>query len=131
VFGILLFLFQTNFGQTNKKMSNSIIGIWSGKHITLEISESNAIVDYDCAKGNIGKKISLDKNNSFSIIGEYTEENGGPVRANADSNAIKVVYIGHIVSKKMSLTVKEKDNNKLIGKFTLYFGKEPYLVKCR
>jgi hypothetical protein len=130
VFVVLLLSFQTDFGQTNKKMSDSIIGIWSGKHITLEISESNATVDYDCAKGSIGKKILLDKNNRFNIVGEYAEEHGGPVRIDEQPETVKVVYSAQIVGKKMSLTVKRTDNNKLIGKFTLYFGREPYLVKC-
>jgi hypothetical protein len=130
-FVVLLFSFQATFGQTNKKMSNSIVGLWSGKHITLEISENGATVDYDCAKGSIGKKISLSKTSSFSIIGEYSEEHGGPVRIDEQPEIVTVVYSAQIVGKKMSLTVKRKDNNKLIGKFTLYYGRESYLTKCR
>ncbi len=31
----------------------------------------------------------------------------------------------------MTLVVSRNDTKKLIGKFTLYYGREPYLVKCR
>lgn len=112
-------------------MNDSIIGIWSGKHITLEISDDEATVEYDCATGKIDGKIKLDKKNSFSILGTYLEEKGGPVRLDEQSKAIKVRFIGQIKGKKMTLVVRRNDTKKLIGKFTLYYGREPYLVKCR
>jgi hypothetical protein len=119
------------FGQTNKKMNDSIIGIWAGRHITFEITENGANIEYDCANGKISKKIVLDKNKKFNLIGEFTTEHGGPVRMDEQPNTIKAVYSGQISGKKLSLTVKRKDNNKLIGKFTLYYNREPYLTKCR
>ncbi len=112
-------------------MNGSIIGIWSGKHITLEISNDEATVEYDCATGKIDGKIKLDKKNNFRISGTYLEERGGPVRLGEQSNAVKVTFTGQIKGKKMNLTVSRNDTKKLIGKFTLYYGREPYLVKCR
>lgn len=128
---VLFLTCVTVFGQTNNKINNSVIGVWSGNHIMLEIFENEAKVEYDCANGKIVKKITLDKNKSFNLSGVYIRENGGPVLINEQPEIVKVFYIGKIAGKKMSLTVKRKDNNKLIGKFTLYYGKEPDLVKCR
>lgn len=112
-------------------MNDSIIGVWSGKHITLEISEDGANVEYDCATGKIVGKIKLDKNNSFSILGTYLEEKGGPIRPDDSTKAITVRFSGQIKGKKMNLVVRRNDTKKLIGKFILYYNREPYLVKCR
>ncbi len=81
-------------------MNDSIIGIWSGKHITLEISEDGANVDYDCAAGKIDGKIKLGANNSFNILGTYLEEKGGPVRPADQTKAIAVRFVGKIKGKK-------------------------------
>ncbi len=70
-------------------------------------------------------------NNSFTILGTYLEERGGSVRPDDQSKAIIVRYTGQIKGKKMTLVVSGSDTKKLIGKFTLYYGREPYLVKCR
>lgn len=112
-------------------MNDSISGVWSGKHITLEISDNGASVDFDCANGKIDGKIKSDKNNNFSILGTYLEEKGGPVRPADSTRAITASFIGKIKGKKMTLVIRRNDTKKLIGKFTLYYGREPYLVKCR
>lgn len=113
------------------KMSDSIIGAWSGNHVSLEITKNGAEIEYDCATGSIGKKIILDKANRFDVSGTYAEEHGGPVRFGEQSNGYPVRYSGQVKGKKMILTVKRKDNNKTIGTFTLFYGRESTLVKCR
>ncbi len=113
------------------KMSDSIIGVWSGRHITLEISENGADVEYDCATGKISKKIMPDKNHRFDVSGTYAEEHGGPVRMDEQANGLAVKYKGQIKGKKMTLTVVRADNKKPVGTFTLIFGREPTLVKCK
>ncbi len=64
-------------------------------------------------------------------MGTYLEERGGSVRPGDQWKAITVRYIGQIKGEKMTLVVSRNDTKKLIGKFTLYYGREPYLVKCR
>lgn len=112
-------------------MSDSIIGKWSGNHISLEITENGAEIEYDCATGTIGKRIILDKKHGFDVSGTYAEEHGGPVRRNEQSNGVAVKYKGQIKGRKMILTVKRTDNNKIVGVFTLIYGRESTLVKCR
>lgn len=112
-------------------MNDSIIGIWSGKHITLDVSDTDTTIDFDCAAGKIDGKIRLDKKNSFSILGTYLEEKGGPISPDNQAKPIPVKFVGQIKGKKMMLVVSRNDTKKLIGKFTLYYGREPYLVKCR
>jgi hypothetical protein len=113
------------------KMSDVIIGMWSGNHISLEINENGAHIEYDCATGAIGKRIILDKKNAFDVLGTYAEEKGGPVRQNNQTNGFSVKYKGQVKGKKMNLTVRRADNNKIIGTFALFYGRESTLVKCR
>jgi hypothetical protein len=121
----------SRLNKTNDKMSDSIIGSWAGKHISMEVTEHGAKIEYDCASGTIDKKIILDKNHHFNVLGTYTEEYGGPTRLDQQSNSYQVRLIGQIKGKKMTLTVKRRDNNKVIGTFSLLHGQESLLVKCR
>lgn len=113
------------------KMSDSIIGVWSGEHISVEVTTDGADIEFDCASGVIDKKIVPDKKHRFDVSGTYVEEHGGPVRLNEQPNNYAVKYSGQIKGKKMTLTIKRLDNNKVIGTFTLFRGREPNLVKCR
>jgi predicted GNAT family N-acyltransferase len=122
---------NSRLNKTNAKMDDSIIGSWAGKHISIEVTGQGAKIEYDCASGTIDKKIILDKNHHFNVLGTHTEEHGGPIRQNEQSNSYPVRLIGRIKGKKMTLIVKRKDNNKIIGSFILVRGQESFLVKCR
>jgi hypothetical protein len=123
-------LVKTEF-KSNTAMSDSIIGSWGGKHISIEITGQGANIEFDCAHAKINEKITLDKRNRFAASGTYVEERGGPIRLNEQSNGFAAKFIGQIKGKQMTLTIKRKDNNKIIGTFTLIRGEEPFLVKCR
>ena len=112
------------------KMSEPLTGEWSGKHITIKFTGQGADIEYDCAHGAINQKIIPDKQNRFSAAGTYTEEHGGPVRADEQPGSVAVKYIGQINGKKMKLTVKQKDDGTVVGNFTLFRGQESLLVKC-
>ncbi len=122
---------NSRLNKTNAKMDDSIIGSWAGNHISIEVTEQGAKIEYDCASGTIDKKIILDKNHRFNVLGTHTEEHGGPVRQNEQSNNYPVRFIGRIRGRKMTLVIKRKDNNKMIGTFILIRGQESSLVKCR
>ncbi len=121
-------------GSTKSKsritMNNLKSGGWSGNHISLEVTESGAKIEFDCASGTISEKIVLDGKHRFDVPGTYAERHGGPVKLNEQQKRYSVRYKGLIKSKKMSLTVKRTDNNEIIGTFMLIFGREPSLVKC-
>jgi hypothetical protein len=117
--------------KTNAKMDDSIIGSWAGNHITMEVTQQGAKIEYDCASGTINKKIILDKNKRFDVSGTQVEEHGGPIRESDAPNSYPVRFIGRIKGKRMTLVVKRKDNNKIIGTFSLLHGQESLLVKCR
>lgn len=106
-------------------------GIWGGKHISLEVTKTGGLLDYDCAHGTIDEKIVLDPQGSFRVSGRHVEEHGGPVRQSEKSKGDPVFYVGQIKGEKMKLSILRKDNKKAVGSFTLTRGEEPFIVKCR
>lgn len=114
-----------------RKITQSIVGGWSGNHVSLKISGSGAVLDFDCASGAIGERIILDKKSGFDAPGTFTEEHGGPVRLNEQSEGVAVRYNGRVNGKTMTLTVRSADGSKTIETFTLIYGREPNLRKCR
>jgi hypothetical protein len=104
-------------------------GTWGEEHITLEVSEKGAEVDFDCAHGQVPQPITLDKNGDFDVAGTFTHEHGGPVRRDENPADVPARYSGHVDGHTMTLTVtfgKEK-----LGAFTLAHGSLTNLRKCR
>ena len=107
------------------------LGSWGGEHIHLEVTADGAITEYDCAHGTISQKISLDRRGRFNVAGVYIAEHGGPVREGHQADRIPVQFTGRVSEKRMSLMVRRRGSGHLIGNFTLVFGQEASLVKCR
>lgn len=107
------------------------LGSWGGQHISLEVTAEGAIAEYDCAHGTISQKISLDRRGRFNVPGTYTAEHGGPIREGQQADSVPVQLTGRVREKRMYLTVKRRGSGQLIGNFTLVFGQEALLVKCR
>lgn len=105
-------------------------GIWGGEHIRLEVTDAGARVEYDCAHATISRKIVADRQGRFIVMGSYVPEHGGPVRE-GDPTGEPVQFTGKVSGKKLQLSIRRRDSRKLIGVFTLFFGQEGLLVKCR
>jgi hypothetical protein len=111
--------------------SNLFTGVWGGKHIRLEVTDTGATVEYDCAHATISQKITTDRSGHFVVNGVYVPEHGGPVRTNEEAANIPVTFSGQVKGKSMILTMRRRDTRKLIGNFALRHGQEGELVKCR
>jgi hypothetical protein len=106
-------------------------GKWGGEHISLEVTEGGAVVEYDCAHGTIGRRIIPDRKGRFDVPGTFVEESGGPVREGARPKSYPARYTGRVNGGRMSVTVTRGDTQEVIGRFTLVRGQEPALFKCR
>jgi hypothetical protein len=106
-------------------------GTWGGEHVSLQVTERGAAVEFDCAHATIERRIILDRRGRFDIAGTHVEERGGPVRENENPDSYPVRFTGQVSGKKMRLTVRRTDTRELIGTFTLVRGQEPFLVKCK
>ena len=60
-------------------------GAWGGQHITMQVSESSATIEYDCAHGQINGPLVTDRHGRFDLKGTHSPEHGGPVRDNEQS----------------------------------------------
>ncbi len=106
-------------------------GVWGGQHIRAEVSERGAEIEFDCARGAIPKRIVLNNSHQFDVSGTFTTEHAGPVRNNESTTSRPVRYKGSVDEQELSLTISDVDTKEVIGTFTLRFGNEGRLMKCR
>src|SRR5438477_2009668 len=63
-----------------RRQSRLAQGAWGGQHITIEVNESSATVEFDCAHGQIDGPLVVDRRGRFNLKGTFEGEHGGPVR---------------------------------------------------
>src|SRR5712692_3152713 len=97
------------------------VGLWGGEHISIEVTERGATVEYDCAHATIDQRIVLDRRGRFDVSGMQVPERGGPVRQNEPAG-YPVRFAGQVKDKRMKLTVRNSATKELIGTFTLVHG---------
>lgn len=117
--------------QTSVKNDRLPKGIWGGQHVHAEIKQGGAEFEFDCAHGSISQVIVLDGSGKFDVPGKFATEHGGPVRPGDENNDRSVRYSGTVKDQEMTLTITDASNKELIGTFTLKYGNEGRLMKCR
>jgi hypothetical protein len=105
-------------------------GEWGGTHISMDVGERSATIEYDCAHGEIPGPLNIDADGKFELPGTFTPERGGPVRADETSRAQQATYSGTINGNKMTLSLKLKGSDDA-ETFTLEKGKPADLFKCK
>jgi hypothetical protein len=116
----------------NATMSKTLAaGVWGGDHLRMDVNESGAALDYDCAAGMIERPIVLDDGGRFDIKGTFIPQHGGPVRRDEEIKARPARYVGRIRGDVLTLTVSLADPEEAVGEFTLTHGDEGRVMKCR
>jgi hypothetical protein len=105
-------------------------GTWGGTHIRVNVGESSATIEFDCAHGQIDGPLVTDRRGRFDLKGTYAGEHGGPIRDNEQSGGQPVRYTGWTDGKKMTLTVTLAGRKEMIGTFNLARGAEGRVFKC-
>ena len=105
-------------------------GTWGGNHISVEVTDEGARIEYDCAHGTITEPLKVDSQGRFSAKGTHVRERGGPVRAGSEDQGEPVVYSGTTDGKTATLKVVSSATKEVIGTFTLTLGKRTRLMKC-
>jgi hypothetical protein len=103
-------------------------GRWGGNHISLEVSETETTLEFDCANGTISKPITLDENGRFSLPGKYVREGPGPVRQ-GDAQDSDAEYSGRLNAGTLTITVHIAGAPD-IGPFSLTEGRQGKITKC-
>ena len=104
-------------------------GSWGGEHVRLEVSDSGAEIEFDCAHGSMGK-ISPDRDGGFDVSGLFVRERGGPARIGSEPKGQPARYHGKVAGETMTLYVTLTDSKTDAGTFTLTRGKAAQLKKC-
>jgi hypothetical protein len=105
-------------------------GTWGGDHISMEVTEEGAQVEYDCAHGTISEPIKVNSQGKFFAKGTHFRERGGPQRADAEDKGEPVTYSGTTDGKTATLTVTNSVTNDVVGTFTLTLGRRSRITKC-
>lgn len=105
-------------------------GVWGGPHILMNVTESGALITYDCAHGTIDQRIVSDHDGRFELQGTHVREVGGPVRSDHQPDSHPARYAGRVEGKTMTLTVTLTDTKESAGTFSLTYGEQPELTRC-
>jgi len=97
----------------------------------MEVTDSGADIEYDCAHSTVDEPIVLDGEGNFEAKGRYLREHGGPIRKDEESSGVIVHYAGHASGKELSLTITNPEKKETIGTFTLTQGSDGRVMKCR
>ena len=124
----VLFVSIVLFISVTQNMQRIPTGVWGGPHISIEIGEKSARIEYDCANGTIDGPLVVDSNGNFKLRGTHRLE-GGPITPDDDKKGQPATYTGSIKGNTMTLTLKV--GNSEAETFTLEKGKQGELVKCK
>jgi|ERR1700752_110829 len=125
-----LFVLCTAVLVYSRMMEHIPRGEWGGSHISMNVSERSAKIEYDCASGEILGPLTIDSDGKFHLHGTFTRERGGPVRSDDTAKAETATYSGTIKGNTMTLTMKLSDSDES-ETFTLEKGKAGELFKCK
>lgn len=130
-FVVLVFLVIGGVGVVYSRMTERIPrGEWGGTHISMNVGEQSATIEFDCAHGEIPGPLNVDAAGKFELRGTFTPERGGPIRADETDRGQPAVYSGTIEGKTMTLTLKIAGSDET-ETFTLEKGKPANLFKCK
>jgi hypothetical protein len=115
---------------TTQQTQSAITGTWGGDHVSMEVTETGAELQYDCAHGEITGKIAPDRDGKFSVKGTHSVEHPGPIRNGEQSRAQAVLYTGTINGETMALKVTVDGSSDVLGTFSLTHGKQVRLRRC-
>ena len=105
-------------------------GEWGGAHISMNVGDGSATIEYDCAHGSIEGPLTTDSEGKFKLRGTFTPERGGPIRADESASSRPATYSGEISGNTMKLILKIGDSDET-ETFELEKGKDARLMKCK
>jgi hypothetical protein len=111
--------------------SRMIKGTWGGNHISLEVSEEGAYVEFDCAHGTVSEALRVNSQGKFRASGTYVRETAGPQPVDGEDKSLPVIYSGTTDNKTATFTITNPVTDEVIGTFAVIRGKRSRLTKCQ
>ena len=110
--------------------TNAASEVWGGQDVRLLLDAHGAIVEFDCAEGEILQPISANASGEFTARGTYTPGQFGPIRENSSPGKIPATYKGEISGNTMHLQVIPENKRIQPFSFSLTKGKGGRIVRC-
>ena len=104
--------------------------IWGGDHVEMEVTASDARLEFDCAHGTIDEPLRADSKGAFQAKGTLTPERSGPSRDGASRTA-KVTYSGTIAGDAMTLRIGADGQDPQGTTYQLTRDRRGNVRKCR
>jgi len=106
-------------------------GVWGGEHIRIEVTDSGADIEFDCARGSISQRLELDDKGRFKVQGIYMAETPAPVALDGGLAApgVKATYSGTLSGSSLRLEVFIEGQD-MPRTFDLVQGGQGHLAKC-
>jgi hypothetical protein len=106
-------------------------GVWGGEHIHMEVNDSGADIEFDCARGSISRRLELDDKGRFKVQGIYIAETPAPasVDGGLTASGVKATYTGTISGSSLRLEVFI-EGQETPRTFDLAQGDQGHLAKC-
>ena len=106
-------------------------GVWGGEHIRMEITDSGAEIEFDCARGNTSQRLELDDKGRFKVQGIYMAETPAPAAVDGGLTAsrVKATYTGTLSGSSLRLEVFIEGQD-MPRTFDLVQGDQGHLAKC-
>lgn len=98
--------------------------------MSMQVEPNGAIIDFDCATGEIDQPISVDRQGNFDVAGVFIREHGGPIVQEAPPDLHPARYNGQVHGKTMWVTVTLTDTLEVVGTFYLTYHQPAQIFKC-
>ena len=110
--------------------ANIKAGRWGGPHVVMMVTSERTDIEFDCGQASIDGAIPLDRDGAFTATGTFLQERPGPTRPDGPPRR-PMRLDGGVKDDTMDMRVTLTDQNEDIGSFTLAFGADARLVKCK
>jgi len=107
-----------------------IKGAWGGNHISMDVTDEGARVEFDCAHGIVSEPLKVDSQGKFRALGTHFKESGGPQRVGGEDKGVPVIYSGTTDGKTATLTITNSATDEVIGTYSITLGKGSRIHKC-
>jgi hypothetical protein len=106
-------------------------GTWGGGGISMTVTTTGAHLEFDCASGDINRRIVLDGRDRFALDGVLIKEHGGGLRQGETPDRQAARYAAQLTDKTIVLDVTLAESGASFGHFTLTLDAPARVRKCR
>jgi hypothetical protein len=110
--------------------SNIKAGLWGGPHVAMTVTAERTDIEFDCGRASVEGAIPVDRDGAFTVTGTFFQERPGPTTPEGPPRR-PMRLTGAVRNETMDVRVVATDQNEDLGSFTLTFGADPRLTKCK